>query len=106
MKRGNAMQRSDPIVELSGIAKSFGSVQALQGVALTLFPGEVHALVGENGAGKSTLVKMLAGIHRPDTGTIKIDGTVVDLRSPTQAQALGVAVVHQEPMLFPDLDIA
>ncbi|HEY4388074.1 MAG TPA: sugar ABC transporter ATP-binding protein, partial [Ktedonobacteraceae bacterium] len=100
------MQRSEPIVELSGITKSFGSVLALQGVALTLFPGEVHALVGENGAGKSTLVKILAGIHRPDAGVVRIGGSVVDLRSPTQAQALGVAVVHQEPMLFPDLDVA
>jgi rhamnose transport system ATP-binding protein len=102
----SAMQRSEPIVELSGIAKSFGSVQALQGVALTLYPGEVHALVGENGAGKSTLVKILAGIHRPDAGVLKVGGAVVDLRSPTQAQALGIAVVHQEPMLFPDLDVA
>lgn len=100
------MQRSEPIVELSEIAKSFGSVHALQGVDLTLFPGEVHALVGENGAGKSTLVKILAGIYRPDAGVIKVGGEVVDLRSPTQAQALGVAVVHQEPMLFPDLDVA
>lgn len=100
------MQRSEPIVELRDIAKSFGSTQALQGVTLTLFPGEVHALVGENGAGKSTLVKILAGIHRPDAGVVKVGGEVVDLRSPTQAQALGIAVVHQEPMLFPDLDVA
>jgi len=97
---------SEPIVELSGIAKQFGSVQALQGVDFSLFPGEVHALVGENGAGKSTLVKILAGIHRPDAGVVKVDGEVVELRSPIQAQALGIAVVHQEPMLFPDLDVA
>lgn len=100
------MQRSEPIIELDGIIKHFGSVQALQGVDFKLFPGEVHALVGENGAGKSTLVKILAGVHRPDAGVIKVAGEVVDLRSPTQAQALGIAVVHQEPMLFPDLDIA
>lgn len=96
----------EPIVELSGIAKHFGGVQALRGVDLRLFPGEVHALVGENGAGKSTLVKILAGIHRPDAGTMKVGGEVVELRSPTQAQALGIAVVQQEPMLFPDLDVA
>ena len=100
------MQRSEPIVELSGIAKHFGSVQALQGVDFTLLPGEVHALAGENGAGKSTLVKILAGMHRPDAGMLRIGGEVVELHSPTHSQALGIAVVHQEPMLFPDLNIA
>jgi rhamnose transport system ATP-binding protein len=94
------------IIELSGIAKHFGGVQALRGVDFSLFPGEVHALVGENGAGKSTLVKILAGIHMPDAGTMKVGGEPIELRSPTQAQALGIAVVHQEPMLFPDLDVA
>jgi len=96
----------EPIIELREIAKHFGGVQALRGVDMSLFPGEVHALVGENGAGKSTLVKILAGIHRPDAGALKIGGEVVELRSPTQAQALGIAVVQQEPMLFPDLDVA
>ncbi|MHB8595712.1 MAG: sugar ABC transporter ATP-binding protein [Ktedonobacteraceae bacterium] len=96
----------EPIVELSGITKQFGGVQALRGVDLKLLPGEVHALVGENGAGKSTLVKILAGIHRPDVGVVKFGGEVVELRSPTQAQVLGIAVVQQEPMLFPDLDVA
>ena len=96
----------EPIVELSGIAKHFGGVQALKGVDFSLFPGEVHALVGENGAGKSTLVKILAGIYRPDAGMVKVGGEVIELRSPTQAQALGIAVVQQEPMLFPDLDVA
>jgi rhamnose transport system ATP-binding protein len=95
-----------PIIELVGIAKQFGAVQALRGVDLNLYPGEVHALVGENGAGKSTLVKILAGIHRQDAGVVKVGGEVVELRSPTQAQALGIAVVYQEPMLFPDLDVA
>jgi rhamnose transport system ATP-binding protein len=97
---------SESIVELSGIAKHFGGVQALRGVDFSLFPGEVHALVGENGAGKSTLVKILAGIYRPDAGVVKVGGEAVELRSPTQAQALGIAVVQQEPMLFPDLDVA
>ncbi|HET8913324.1 MAG TPA: sugar ABC transporter ATP-binding protein [Ktedonobacteraceae bacterium] len=97
---------AEPIVELHGISKQFGGVQALRGVDFQLFPAEVHALVGENGAGKSTLVKILAGIHRPDEGSLKVDGKAIELRSPTQAQSLGIAVVQQEPMLFPDLDVA
>lgn len=96
----------EPIIALSGITKQFGGVQALRGVDFRLFSGEVHALVGENGAGKSTLVKILAGIHRPDSGVMKMSGEAVELRSPTQAQSLGIAVVQQEPMLFPDLDVA
>src|SRR5206468_2605875 len=107
MRRDKSMTHlPEAIVELSGIAKQFGGVQALRGVDFSLFPGEVHALVGENGAGKSTLVKILAGIYRPDAGIVKVGGEVVGLRSPTQAQALGIAVVQQEPMLFPDLDVA
>jgi rhamnose transport system ATP-binding protein len=100
------MQPSKPTVELLGISKGFGAVQALQNVDLSLYPGEVHALVGENGAGKSTLVKILAGVHRPDTGSLKIDGHEVELRGPAQAQSQGIAVIHQEPTLFPDLDVA
>jgi len=96
----------EPIIELVGIAKQFGAVQALRGVDLNLYPGEVHALVGENGAGKSTLVKILAGIYKPDAGVVKVSGEVRELRSPTQAQSLGIAIVQQEPMLFPDLDVA
>ena len=96
----------ESIVELTGISKQFGVVQALKDVDFSLLAGEVHALVGENGAGKSTLVKILAGIYRPDAGVVKIGGERVELRSPVQAQALGIAVVQQEPMLFPDLDVA
>ncbi len=96
----------EPIIELVGIAKQFGAVQALRGVDLNLYPGEVHALVGENGAGKSTLVKILAGIHRADVGVIKIDGQAVELHNPAQARNAGIAVIHQEPTLFPDLNVA
>lgn len=96
----------EPLIELAGITKQFDAIQALRGVDLSLDAGEVHALVGENGAGKSTLVKILAGIYRPDAGAIKMGGEVVELRSPLQAQARGIAVVQQEPMLFPDLDVA
>ncbi|HET9918944.1 MAG TPA: sugar ABC transporter ATP-binding protein [Ktedonobacteraceae bacterium] len=97
---------SEPIVELAGITKQFGTVQVLRGVDLSLYPGEVHALVGENGAGKSTLVKLLAGIHRPGAGVIKIGGKEVELHNPIQARHLGIAVIHQEPTLFPDLNVA
>ncbi len=100
------MQPSEPTVELLDISKGFGAVQALQNVDLRLYPGEVHALVGENGAGKSTLVKILAGVHRPDSGSLKIAGTEVELRGPAQAQNQGIAVIHQEPTLFPDLNVA
>src|SRR5579884_966639 len=99
-------QPSEPIVELVGISKRFGAVQALRDAQLVLYPGEVHALLGENGAGKSTLVKILGGVHQPDTGEVKIAGEAVELHSPAQAQQLGIAVIHQEPTLFPDLDVA
>jgi rhamnose transport system ATP-binding protein len=97
---------AEPIVEFIGISKQFGTIQALHDVDIAFYAGEVHALVGENGAGKSTLVKLLGGIHRPDTGVIMIDGTAVELHSPAQAQHLGIAVIHQEPTLFPDLNVA
>ena len=97
---------SAPIVDLIGISKQFGTIQALRDVDLALYSGEVHALLGENGAGKSTVVKILGGIHRPDTGIIKIGGEAVELHSPAQAQHQGIAVIHQEPTLFPDLNVA
>ena len=93
-------------VSLSGMSKSFAATQALTDVSLDLRAGEVHALVGENGAGKSTLVKILAGVHQPDTGTIRVDGEPTVIAGPAQARALGIAVVHQEPRLFPDLTVA
>lgn len=99
-------ETSKPIVELTGAAKQFGAVQALRNAELVLYPGEVHALLGENGAGKSTLVKILGGIHRPDAGVLKVAGEVVELHNPAQSQHLGIAVIHQEPTLFPDLNVA
>ncbi len=93
-------------IRLSGISKRFLATQALDDVSLELLPGEIHALVGENGAGKSTLVKVLAGIHQPDTGTIRLDGAETVIAGPAQARAFGIAVVHQEPSLFPDLSVA
>ena len=95
-----------PAIELAAVAKRFGAVQALRGVDLVLHSGEVHALVGENGAGKSTLVKMLAGVHRPDTGTLRVDGQETAFHGPLDARKAGIAVIHQHPTLFPDLDVA
>jgi rhamnose transport system ATP-binding protein len=94
------------VIELIGVSKQFGAVQALRGVDLALYSGEVHALVGENGAGKSTLVKILAGVHRPDTGVMLISGQEVVFHTPLDAYHHGVAVIHQHPTLFPDLDVA
>ena len=95
-----------PRAELRGISKRFAATQALDDVSLDLVPGEIHALVGENGAGKSTLVKILAGVHQPDGGTIRLDGETTQIHGPAHARALGIAVVHQEPRLFPDLTVA
>jgi rhamnose transport system ATP-binding protein len=97
---------TSPRAELRGISKRFAATQALDSVSLDLLPGEVHALVGENGAGKSTLVKILAGVHQPDSGTIWLDGEPTQIPGPAQARSLGIAVVHQEPRLFPDLTVA
>ena len=97
---------TEAVAELRGVAKSFGGVHALRGVDLALRPGEVHSLVGENGAGKSTLVRILGGVHEPDRGTVAIGGEEVRLHGPRDARARGIAVIHQEPALFPDLDVA
>ena len=97
---------TSPRAELRGISKRFAATQALDSVSLGLLPGEVHALVGENGAGKSTLVKILAGVYQPDSGTILLDGEPTQIHGPAHARSLGIAVVHQEPRLFPDLTVA
>src|SRR5256712_2463306 len=100
------MSETSPILQLTGISKRFGAVQALMDVDLGLLAGEVHALVGENGAGKSTLVKILAGIHRPDAGEMTLNGRELVLSGPAAARQLGIAVIHQHPNLFPDLTVA
>jgi galactofuranose transport system ATP-binding protein len=100
---------SDPdtaIVVMEGIDKSFPGVHALQAVDFSLSPGEIHAVVGENGAGKSTLIKILTGVERPDAGTISLDGAQVTIRSPLEAQALGISTVYQEVNLCPNLTVA
>jgi rhamnose transport system ATP-binding protein len=95
-----------PLISLHGVDKSFGAVAALRSVHLDLYAGEAHALVGENGAGKSTLVKLLAGVHTPDAGSITVDGAPVRFTGPADARAAGIAVIYQEPTLFPDLSVA
>ena len=95
-----------PFIELDGLSKSFAGVRVLREVGFDVRAGEVHALLGENGAGKSTLIKTIAGVHKPDAGTIRIEGQTVDLASPRDAQRLGIAVVYQELLLFPELTVA
>jgi rhamnose transport system ATP-binding protein len=95
-----------PVLSVVDVAKSFGPTLALHGVSLDLLAGEIHALVGENGAGKSTLIKMMAGLYRPDAGHLAVDGEPVELRSPADAQALGIACIYQEPLVFPDLTVS
>ncbi|GAA4514104.1 MULTISPECIES: sugar ABC transporter ATP-binding protein [Nonomuraea] len=95
-----------PALALANVSKSFGAVRALREVSLELFAGEAHALAGENGAGKSTLVKTLAGVHRPDSGQVLLNGEPVVFHNPADAQRAGVAVIYQEPTLFPDLSVA
>ncbi|MFI0356799.1 sugar ABC transporter ATP-binding protein [Actinomadura sp. 9N407] len=89
----------------SGLVKHYGGVTALDGVGITLTPGEVHAVVGENGAGKSTLVKIISGVVRPDAGTIELDGARVRFPGARQAAAAGVAIVSQELMTYDDLTV-
>ena len=85
---------------------AFGGVEVLKGVDIDLFPGEVHGLIGENGAGKSTLGKLIAGVYRPTAGSLSINGDATQLSNPRQALDKGVALIHQEPLTFPDLDVA
>lgn len=95
-----------PVLETKHISKSFDMTQALDDVSLALYPGEIHALVGENGAGKSTLIKIMTGIYRPDRGEILLDGEPVQIHNSQEAQAYGIAAIYQEPMVFPDLNVA
>jgi rhamnose transport system ATP-binding protein len=93
-------------IEARGISKQFGGVEVLSEVDLDLHAGEIHALLGENGAGKSTFAKILAGVHRPTRGTLRMNGDPVEVPNPIAAQKLGIALIHQEPVSFPDLSVA
>ena len=85
-----------PALHLKDLYKRFGATQALDGASLRVERGTVHGLVGENGAGKSTLIKVLAGIHRADAGSLSIDGHRLQAPTPRQVEALGVHFIHQE----------
>ena len=96
---------STPVLSLKGVSKSFGPVQALSDVDFEVRPGEVVALVGDNGAGKSTLVKVIAGIHPADGGTMEFEGREVTVSGPADAVALGIATVYQDLALSDNLDV-
>ncbi len=94
---------STPLLEATGIRRTFGHVQALKGADFRVMPGEIVALIGDNGAGKSTLVKILSGADRPDEGTLRVEGKEVSFTSPLDAQEYGIATVYQDLALAPDL---
>lgn len=99
------MTASPPLVEMRGISKAFGAVQALQGADLELGAGEVLGLVGDNAAGKSTLMKVLTGVHRPDAGQILFEGRPVSFHSPRDSRRLGIEMIYQNLALAPNLDV-
>ena len=85
-----------PLIEIKNLVKKFGAFTALNGVSLDVYPGEVHALLGDNGAGKSTLIKVLSGVHSMTSGEIKVDGEIVNFTSPRQASDAGIGTVYQD----------
>lgn len=95
-----------PLLEASGLSKTFGIIEVLKDISLTVRAGEVHAIIGENGAGKSTLMKILAGNHQPTRGEIRMDGAPVSFSGPVDAENHGIVLVHQEILLAPDLTVA
>ncbi len=97
---------TNPVLEMHHISKRFDMTQALDDVSLTLYPGEIHALLGENGAGKSTLIKIMTGIYEADQGEILINGRATTIHNAIDAQTHGIAAIQQEPMIFPDLNVA
>ena len=105
MSSSNPTTVAPPVLELSRVVKSFGAVVALRSGSIRVESGSIHALVGENGAGKSTLVKIVAGLYRRDAGEFRLRGEDVDFSTTAQSKAAGVAVIYQEPTLFPDLSV-
>lgn len=105
MPTNEVPNRHEPVVELVGIGKSYGSVDVLHDVNLKLYPGEVVGLVGDNGAGKSTLVKIISGFVQPTCGAIKVAGKQVDLKSPRHARASGIETVYQDLAIVDELSL-
>jgi D-xylose transport system ATP-binding protein len=97
--------KGEPILELRGISKRFGAVEALIGADFEVYAGEVVALVGDNGAGKSTLIKCVAGVHQPDEGSIFVEGNEVKIHTPSDATRLGIETVYQDLALCDNLDV-
>ncbi len=100
------MAEPQEILSMKEITKSFPGVVALENVSFSLKKGEIHALLGENGAGKSTLIKVLTGVEHPDTGTIELDGNIVQVRSPRHSQEIGISTVYQEINLCANISVA
>ncbi|MFH9725868.1 ATP-binding cassette domain-containing protein [Streptomyces sp. NPDC017254] len=103
---GAALPEAPTVVEARGVGKRFPGVVALDDVSFTLRAGEIHALVGENGAGKSTLIKVLTGVHRPDSGELLLSGRPVRFARPSEAQAAGISTIYQEVNLVPLMSVA
>ena len=101
----NGIMDKKPIIELKNITKSFPGVQALAGISLSFYPGEIHALIGENGAGKSTLIKIMGGVYKKEGGKILFRGKECEIEDVTHAQKIGISVIHQELSLIPDLSV-
>src|SRR3954452_13958300 len=99
------MDQQVPVLSVRQASKAFGSVVALESATLDLHAHSIHALVGENGAGKSTLVKIISGVYHRDSGELTLGGESVDFGSTAESKAAGVAVIYQEPTLFPDLSV-
>jgi len=97
---------SPPLVSVEGLWKNFGGADVLKNAGIELRGGEIHAIVGENGAGKSTLAKIVGGAHTPTRGTIRVRGRIATIPNPRSAIAQGIALIHQEPLTFPDLSVA
>ena len=91
-----SMSNLDPLVKIENLKKNFGNFTALNGVSLEVFPGEVHALLGDNGAGKSTLIKILSGVYQPTSGKIFVEGSEVKFSSPRDASNVGIGTVYQD----------
>ena len=100
------MGEKEPLLQMTDICKSFPGVQALSGVHFRLFPGEIHALMGQNGAGKSTLIKVLTGVYPADRGHIRLEDRIIRPHSPLEAQMMGISTVYQEVNLCPNLSVA